>query len=63
MQKLSFLKSDSRILLKFLRGSKFSLERAKEKIDLTATLRTALPEFFSRWDPMLPENQEVLSLG
>ncbi|XP_046638357.1 retinol-binding protein pinta-like isoform X2 [Daphnia pulicaria] len=32
-------------------------------MDLTLTLRSALPEFFSGWDPMSPENQEALSLG
>lgn len=50
-------------LLKYLRGCKYSLEKTKKKIDLMMTLRTALPEFFSGWDPMSPENQAALSLG
>ncbi|XP_046459127.1 retinol-binding protein pinta-like isoform X4 [Daphnia pulex] len=54
---------DAIFLLKFLRGCKYSLEKAKKKMDLTLTLRSALPEFFSGWDPMSPENQEALSLG
>jgi hypothetical protein len=39
------------------------MERAKKKLDLTLTLRGALPEFFDDWDPMSPVNQAILSLG
>ena len=54
---------DAMTLLKFLRGCKFSLEKAKAKLDCTLTLRNALPEFFSEWDPMRPEIQAALSVG
>ncbi|KAK4010341.1 hypothetical protein OUZ56_019487 [Daphnia magna] len=54
---------DAKFLLRYLRGCKYSMEKTKKKLDLTLTLRTALPEFFSGWDPMSPENQEALSLG
>ncbi|KAI9559252.1 hypothetical protein GHT06_016041 [Daphnia sinensis] len=54
---------DAKFLLKYLRGCKYSMEKAKKKLELTLTLRSALPEFFSDWDPLLPENQEILSLG
>lgn len=57
----SFL--DAVFLLNYLRGCKYSLEKAKQKIDLAFTLRNALPEFFSGWDPMLPDIQEALKLG
>ncbi|XP_057368644.1 retinol-binding protein pinta-like [Daphnia carinata] len=54
---------DSKFLLKYLRGCKYSMEKTKKKIDMTLTLRTALPEFFSGWDPLSRENQAALSLG
>ena len=50
-------------LLKYLRGCKYSLEKTKKKLEMTLTMRTLLPEFFSGWDPMLPEIQEALSVG
>jgi hypothetical protein len=54
---------DAKFLLRFLRGCKYSLETVKKKLDLTLTLRTALPEFFDGWDPLSPQNQAILSLG
>lgn len=57
----SFL--DDEWILAFLRGSKFSLERTKEKLDFFYTVRTMLPEFFTNRDPYLPEIQEILKLG
>lgn len=50
-------------LIAFLRGSKFSLERSKEKLDMYYTLRTLVPEFFSNRDPLDPRVQEILKLG
>ncbi|CAG9784537.1 unnamed protein product [Diatraea saccharalis] len=50
-------------LIAFLRGSKFSLERSKEKIDMYYTLRSLVPEFFSNRDPLDPKVQEILKLG
>ncbi|KAK4010343.1 hypothetical protein OUZ56_019489 [Daphnia magna] len=54
---------DAKFLLRYLRGCKYSLEKVKKKLDMTLTLRTALPEYFSDWDPMTPENQLILSMG
>ncbi|XP_067015628.2 retinol-binding protein pinta-like isoform X2 [Anabrus simplex] len=56
-------RTDDQFLIAFLRGCKFSLERTKEKLDMFYTMRTALPEYFSKRDPMDPEIQEVLKLG
>ncbi|XP_021933631.1 retinol-binding protein pinta-like, partial [Zootermopsis nevadensis] len=56
-------RTDSQWLITFLRGCKFSLERTKSKIEMFYTLRTALPEFFTNRDPMLPEIQNVLKSG
>jgi len=56
-------RTDSQWLTTFLRSSKFSLERTKTKMDMFYSLRTALPEFFTRRDPILPELQHILKLG
>ncbi|KAB0799066.1 hypothetical protein PPYR_06946 [Photinus pyralis] len=50
-------------ILKFLRASKFSLERAKEKMDLFYTMRTIADDIFDRRDPYLPEIQLALNAG
>ena len=42
---------DDQFLLSFLRGSKFSLERAKHKLDMFYTIRQHSPEFFKDRDP------------
>jgi hypothetical protein len=54
---------DAKFLLRYLRGCKYSMEKTKTKLDLTLTLRSALPEFFSQWDPLSAENQAALSHG
>ncbi|CAH2066478.1 unnamed protein product, partial [Iphiclides podalirius] len=50
-------------LVAFLRGSKFSLERCKEKLDMYYTLRAIVPEFFSNRDPLSSRIQGILKLG
>lgn len=50
---------DDRIM-SFLRGSNFSLERCKKKLDLYFTMRTAAPEFFANRDIHNPQLQEIL---
>ncbi|XP_068620794.1 uncharacterized protein [Battus philenor] len=50
-------------LVAFLRGSKFSLERCKEKLDMYYTMRTVVPEFFSNRDPLDSRIQGILKLG
>lgn len=56
-------RTDDQNLVNFLRGSKHSLERAKEKLDLFYTIRTSLPEIFSDRDPMSARNIELIRLG
>lgn len=56
-------RTDSQWLITVLRCCKFSLEQVKTKMDMFYSLRTALPEFFTRRDPMLPEIQHILKLG
>jgi len=56
-------RTDAHFILCYARGCKYSLEKIKRKLDLTLTMRTALPEFFSGWDPKRPELQAALKLG
>jgi hypothetical protein len=51
------------MLIAFLRGCKFSLERTKEKLDMYYTMRTALPEFFNGRDVKSKGMREMLQLG
>ncbi|XP_075167517.1 alpha-tocopherol transfer protein-like [Haematobia irritans] len=50
-------------LIQFLRGCKYSVERAKEKIDLYFTLKTKYPEVFGFTDVDDPKFQEYFNLG
>ncbi|CAG9559147.1 unnamed protein product [Danaus chrysippus] len=47
-------------LLTFLRGSSFSLEKCKRKLDMYFTMRAACPEFFTNRDATSPALREVL---
>lgn len=53
---------DDRMLMTFLRGCKFSLEKCKQKLDMYFTMRTAAPEFFSNRDITRPEMREICNL-
>ncbi|CAF4916291.1 unnamed protein product [Pieris macdunnoughi] len=53
---------DDQRIMTFLRGCKFSLEKAKRKLDMYFTMRTAVPEFFTNRDVTLPELQEILKI-
>lgn len=44
-------RTDDQFLVAFLRGCKFSLEKAKQKIDLFYTIRTHAPELIKNRDP------------
>lgn len=54
---------EDQFLLSILRFSKFSLERAKERIDNYYSMRTLAPEVFANRDPFLPEIQLLLNAG
>lgn len=56
-------RTDDQYLVTFLRGSKYSLERAKEKIDLQFTVRELMPEMFKGRDPTEPITLEIIRLG
>ncbi|XP_023953649.1 uncharacterized protein LOC112057396 [Bicyclus anynana] len=50
-------------LIGFLRGNKFSLERSKEKLDMSYTLRSVLPDIAQNRDPFDPVIQDILKMG
>jgi len=51
------------LLISFLRGCKFSLERTKEKLDMYYTMKTIVPEFFKNRDLSNETLKEILNLG
>ncbi|KAF5300305.1 hypothetical protein FQA39_LY11162 [Lamprigera yunnana] len=53
---------DDELILRFLRGCKFSLEFTKDKIDFYYSIRTLSPKFVTNRDPLLPEIQKFLKL-
>ncbi|CRK86624.1 CLUMA_CG000461, isoform A [Clunio marinus] len=52
-------RTDDQFLIAFLRGCKYSLEKAKQKLDLFYTVRTHAPELIKNRDPM---NDHVLGM-
>ncbi|XP_039763229.1 uncharacterized protein LOC120636037 [Pararge aegeria] len=56
-------RTDDQWLIAILRGCKFSLERAKTKLDLFYTLRTTAPEVTLRLKPTEAEFMDFLRLG
>jgi len=56
-------RDDDQFLVTFLRGCKYSLEKAKKKIELYYHARTNTPEFFSNRDPSDKFLQEIINLG
>jgi hypothetical protein len=52
-------RTEDQILIAFLRGCKFSLEKAKQKYDLFYTLKTHMPIFKNR-DPTSEKNKYIL---
>ncbi|CAB3376560.1 Hypothetical predicted protein [Cloeon dipterum] len=52
------------MIVNFLRGCKFSLERTKEKLDMHFTMKTLVPELFKNRDVASnPHLREALDLG
>lgn len=50
-------------LVSLLRSCKYSLERAKKKIDVGMTVRTLMPELFTKLYPITDEIKEILDYG
>lgn len=56
-------RTDDQFLVMFLRCCKYSIEKAKSKIDLFYTLRTHTPEWIQDRDPKKIRLGEILRLG
>lgn len=56
-------RDDDQFLVSFLRGCKYSLEKAKKKIEMYYVARTTTPEFFADRDPSDKFMQELINLG
>lgn len=65
IKKSSHLKArtDDQFLVAFLRGCKYSLEKAKQKLDLFYTIRTHVPELFANRDPLDEKMHAIIRLG
>lgn len=56
-------RTDDQFLVTFLRGCKYSLERAKQKFDMFYTLRTHVPEMMEGRDPHGEKIAAIIKLG
>ncbi|KAG5672152.1 hypothetical protein PVAND_002305 [Polypedilum vanderplanki] len=65
IEKSPHLKSrmDDQFLIMFLRGCKYSLERAKQKLDMFYTVRTHVPEFMGTRERFDEKAITILRLG
>lgn len=57
------VRMDDQFLISFLRGCKYSMEKAKLKIDRYYTLKTKYPEFYSIKNINDPKVKEIIELG
>jgi len=56
-------RTDDQFLVSFLRGCKYSLEKAKQKFDLFYTLRTHIPEVHGNRDPLDEKLHAIIKAG
>ncbi|GAB0090862.1 hypothetical protein DMENIID0001_056300 [Sergentomyia squamirostris] len=56
-------RTDDQFLVGFLRGCKYSLEKAKKKMDLYYSCRTNFPDFVTNRDPLFDKNLYFIRLG
>lgn len=56
-------RDDDQFLISFLRGCKYSLEKAKKKLEMYYMARTTTPEFFANRDPTDKFLDEIINLG
>ncbi|XP_017476798.1 PREDICTED: uncharacterized protein LOC108366833 [Rhagoletis zephyria] len=64
-EKQPFLRArtDDQFLMAFLRGSKFSLEKAKQKLENFYILRAAMPEMFRNRNLSEPKYEAIIKSG
>jgi hypothetical protein len=56
-------RTDDQFLVTFLRGCKYSLERAKQKYEIYYTLKTHASELLKNRDPLDPKLREAIRQG
>lgn len=56
-------RTDDQFLISFLRGCKYSLEKAKKKLDNFYTMRCAIPEIYNNRSLDNPKTMEILRTG
>ncbi|XP_050525616.1 alpha-tocopherol transfer protein-like isoform X2 [Daktulosphaira vitifoliae] len=54
---------DDVFLMSFLRGCKYSPEKAKKKLDMYFTMRGVAPEFFNNRDPLLSDFKDFFKVA
>ena len=57
------VRTDDQFLVTFLRGCKFSMEKAKQKFDLYHSVRSFMPEVMMNRDPLDERLQSIIRLG
>lgn len=55
--------NDDQLLVSFLRGCKYSLERVKQKLDAYCSFKTTMPELLMNRDPTDPILMKIIRLG
>lgn len=65
IRKTPHLKSrtDDQFLVTFLRGCKYNMKRAQQKLDMFYTLRSHIPELMLDRDPMDQKLRAIIKLG
>ncbi len=58
-----FAEPDEHFLKLVLRGSKYSLERSKRRIESWNTIRNLCPDVYDGWDVEEPRNKHLVGLG
>lgn len=56
-------RNDDQFLVTFLRATKYSMEKAKKKLDMFYTLRTHIPELMLDRDPYDEKVHGIIKLG
>lgn len=55
--------ADDQFLVSFLRGSKYDMNLAKQKVDLFFTMRTMMPEITENREIRYGKTAEIMKLG
>lgn len=56
-------RTDDQFLIAFLRGCKYSLEKAKYKIEQFYSLKSLIPEIWTNWNIDDPKLKKLIQMG